>query len=544
MKGGIYKITNPIANAVYIGQTIDFERRWKEHLRDLKQNSHSNSRLQELWNESSEECFVFEVISYSPKFENPLDTQKYLGLEEYLEIRNHRGSSAFVMNITSGEVVATQKAWREWLLIHKAKENKRIELVKKIHSKKAVKRRELEEYRDIARKVRFRNFQDLQKEIDKLHKKLEREGFFFRIFNLIPNDEEKKNIQSKITELKIKIEQTIEDKKSLKKFLDENDYAYKDLNNPHHVFDVYYKLKKDAYRLRNSKSELKAKNAETEIPLHKDCPSVEEMKEAIYNIEGYLLESDREDLGATAAKDILLLQRGYFNNHPLGCLGLALVNYNNLCINGKHRSEIYLKKIRHIKEHYDYKYYFHLLEAELIHISGKNDDPNYFFHLKKATECKDIDQYKLSEIANLLEPINNLDAKKTRFQLMDKLLLEDRQLVDIYELGCMYLDGAGTTQNTLKGIEILKLSFFVETEWVAFTIACIYLAEEHDIEQSMTWYQIYKDANTVQKFLKEDIELLEDCYLGINSELKSKIEINIQEIYKEKARYLDAEEDL
>ena len=541
MKGGIYKITNPIANAVYIGQTIDFERRWKEHLRDLKQDSHSNSRLQELWNESSEECFLFEVISYSPKFENPLDTQKYLGLEEYLEIRNHRGSSVFVMNITSGEVVATQKAWREWLLIHKAKENKRIELVKKSHSKKAVKRRELEEYRDIARKVRFRNFQDLQKEIDKLHKKLEREGFFFRIFNLIPNDEEKKNIQSKITELKIKIEQTIEDKKSLKKFLDENDYAYKDLNNPHHVFDVYYKLKKDAYRLRNSKSELKAKNAETEIPLHKDCPSVEEMKEAIYNIEGFLLS---EKNNSSVAKDILLLQRGYFNNHPLGCLGLALTNYNNICINGKHRTELYLRKIRHIQDFYEYKFYFHLLEAKLLHDSGMNDDPNYFLHLKKSAECKDTDQYKLSEIVDLLESINNSEAKKFRFQLMEKLLLEDWQLINVYELGCMYLDGEVTTQNTLKGIEKLKISFFVEEEWVAFTIACEYLTNMQDIEQSMTWYQIYKDASTIEEFTKEDIELLEDCYLGINPELKRKIETNIQEIMKEKARYLGAEEDL
>ena len=105
-----------------------------------------------------------------------------------------------------------------------------------------------------------KSLQDLQKEIDKLYKKLAREGYFFKLFNLIPNDKEKQIIQSKITELTNKIEQTIDDKKTLKKFLDENNYEYKDLNNPHHVFDVYYKLKKDAYRLRNSKSELNVKN--------------------------------------------------------------------------------------------------------------------------------------------------------------------------------------------------------------------------------------------------------------------------------------------
>jgi hypothetical protein len=532
MKGGIYKIVNPIANAVYIGQTIDFERRWKEHLRELKQDSHSNSRLQELWNESSEECFLFEVISYSPQFENPLDIQKYLGLEEYLEIRNHKGSSAFVMNITSGEVVATQKAWREWLLIHNANEKKRIELVKKNHSKKAVKRRELEEYRDIARRVRFRNFQDLQKEIDKLYKKLAREGYFFKLFNLIPNDKEKQIIQSKITELTNKIEQTIEDKKTLKKFLDENNYEYKDLNNPHHVFDVYYKLKKDAYRLRNSKSELNVKNVEPEIPLHKDCPSVEEMEVAIYNIEDYLLESDRAKISAKVGKDILLLQRGYFNNHPIGCLGLAIVNYNNLFINGKHRTDRYLKKIRHVNEYYKYKFYFHLLEAKLLRDDKKQNDEIFLFHLIKASECPDVDTNVLSEISDFLEEVNSFEAKKLRLKILNILYETDSSLVNIYELGCLYLDGIGTEQNTIEGLRKLKSSFHYEDESVAFLIACTYLTDDtfKDIERSMVWYQIYKDSNSYEEFREEDIALLEDCY--------QKLDDDLREIIQGKAKFI------
>lgn len=59
---GIYKITNLVNNKVYIGQAIDIDKRWYEHINDLKNNKHINKHLQRAWNKYREENFKFEVI--------------------------------------------------------------------------------------------------------------------------------------------------------------------------------------------------------------------------------------------------------------------------------------------------------------------------------------------------------------------------------------------------------------------------------------------------------------------------------------------------
>lgn len=43
---GVYQIYNPINNKRYIGSSINVERRLKEHLRNLKKNTHCNVHLQ------------------------------------------------------------------------------------------------------------------------------------------------------------------------------------------------------------------------------------------------------------------------------------------------------------------------------------------------------------------------------------------------------------------------------------------------------------------------------------------------------------------
>lgn len=37
---GVYLITNNINGKMYIGSSINIERRWKEHLRDLRNGNH------------------------------------------------------------------------------------------------------------------------------------------------------------------------------------------------------------------------------------------------------------------------------------------------------------------------------------------------------------------------------------------------------------------------------------------------------------------------------------------------------------------------
>lgn len=64
MKKYIYKIINIINNKCYIGQSKDYEKRWKEHKYLLNNNKHDNKHLQNAWNKYGEKNFKIEVIEY------------------------------------------------------------------------------------------------------------------------------------------------------------------------------------------------------------------------------------------------------------------------------------------------------------------------------------------------------------------------------------------------------------------------------------------------------------------------------------------------
>lgn len=59
---GVYKITNTKNGKVYIGQSVDIEKRFKQHKKLLRDNGHINYRLQDDWNIYGEDSFEFEVL--------------------------------------------------------------------------------------------------------------------------------------------------------------------------------------------------------------------------------------------------------------------------------------------------------------------------------------------------------------------------------------------------------------------------------------------------------------------------------------------------
>lgn len=60
---GIYKITNEDTGKVYIGESMNIDRRWKEHKEDLNNNTHTNKKLQNDWNlKFNDDLFRFEVL--------------------------------------------------------------------------------------------------------------------------------------------------------------------------------------------------------------------------------------------------------------------------------------------------------------------------------------------------------------------------------------------------------------------------------------------------------------------------------------------------
>ena len=75
-----YSITNTINGKVYIGQSTTYPRRWTEHKKHLRKNTHPNKHLQQDWNEHGKDAFVFEVIEGLPP-----DTSSELLLEKERE---------------------------------------------------------------------------------------------------------------------------------------------------------------------------------------------------------------------------------------------------------------------------------------------------------------------------------------------------------------------------------------------------------------------------------------------------------------------------
>ena len=69
MNIGIYKIENTISNNMYIGQSSNLIRRFKEHQKKLDKNIHANRHLQRAWNKHGKNNFIFKTLIYCEKQE-------------------------------------------------------------------------------------------------------------------------------------------------------------------------------------------------------------------------------------------------------------------------------------------------------------------------------------------------------------------------------------------------------------------------------------------------------------------------------------------
>lgn len=70
----IYKIECIAENRVYVGSSINTDRRWREHKRGLNKGIHRNIELQTDWDCYGDEFFVFSIIE---------DTDKLVEREQY-----------------------------------------------------------------------------------------------------------------------------------------------------------------------------------------------------------------------------------------------------------------------------------------------------------------------------------------------------------------------------------------------------------------------------------------------------------------------------
>lgn len=74
---GIYEIKNKLNNKIYIGSSVNIEKRWKDHKYYLNNNKHHSILLQNSWNLHKEENFEFNVL------EEVLDVNNLISREQY-----------------------------------------------------------------------------------------------------------------------------------------------------------------------------------------------------------------------------------------------------------------------------------------------------------------------------------------------------------------------------------------------------------------------------------------------------------------------------
>ena len=88
MKGYIYKIQNTINGKCYIGQTVDYERRKKTHISNLRRNTHENPKLQNAWIKYGEPAFEFTVWEFDIDTLSQLDTLECEYIEKFNSLQN------------------------------------------------------------------------------------------------------------------------------------------------------------------------------------------------------------------------------------------------------------------------------------------------------------------------------------------------------------------------------------------------------------------------------------------------------------------------
>lgn len=63
MTCGVYQIVNKVNGKRYVGSSVDVDKRWQAHRRELRKGSHHAQHLQHSWNKYGEGAFNIEVIT-------------------------------------------------------------------------------------------------------------------------------------------------------------------------------------------------------------------------------------------------------------------------------------------------------------------------------------------------------------------------------------------------------------------------------------------------------------------------------------------------
>lgn len=88
MIGYIYQIECLPTHESYIGLTVDYKRRKRDHLNDLRKNKHENPKLQNAWNKYGEQEFHFRCWEFEITHPDELKLLECQYIERYDSLNN------------------------------------------------------------------------------------------------------------------------------------------------------------------------------------------------------------------------------------------------------------------------------------------------------------------------------------------------------------------------------------------------------------------------------------------------------------------------
>lgn len=74
---GVYKIVNSVNGKIYVGSSVNIEKRFKQHKFELEHNTHNNRHLQGAWNTYGKDNFDFVVVEIVPDLINLRERECY-----------------------------------------------------------------------------------------------------------------------------------------------------------------------------------------------------------------------------------------------------------------------------------------------------------------------------------------------------------------------------------------------------------------------------------------------------------------------------------
>lgn len=80
---GVYKIFCFKNGKIYIGQSVDVEKRFKDHKYNLRKNKHTNPILQHAWNFYEEKDFEFSIVEECEKNKQFLNEREQYWMDHY-----------------------------------------------------------------------------------------------------------------------------------------------------------------------------------------------------------------------------------------------------------------------------------------------------------------------------------------------------------------------------------------------------------------------------------------------------------------------------